>query len=167
MWACLFLVRTKGTFWYPNCWLCRFVPPRDKTNKDQTGRIRVFAVRSMVHVAKDPSFLHADSEDSDQTGRMPRLIWVSLGAQPHCWFCHEAAHLFCFSHLPLPLPCSNREKEAFVKLFGELGEKESIIDVQCRQEKSQPSGPPSSVKASPWMLWQVYAPLHKTCNHIY
>ena len=24
-------------------------------------------------VAKDPSFLHANSEDSDQTGRMPRL----------------------------------------------------------------------------------------------
>ena len=30
-------------------------------------------------VAKDPSFLHADSEDSDQTGRMPRLIWVVAG----------------------------------------------------------------------------------------
>ena len=27
-------------------------------------------------VAKDPRFLHAISEDSDQTGRMPRLIWV-------------------------------------------------------------------------------------------
>ena len=27
-------------------------------------------------VARNPSFLHADSEDSDQTGRMPRLIWV-------------------------------------------------------------------------------------------
>ena len=27
-------------------------------------------------VAKDPSFFHADSEDSDQNGRMPRLIWV-------------------------------------------------------------------------------------------
>ena len=25
-------------------------------------------------VAKDTSFLHADREDSDQTGRMPRLI---------------------------------------------------------------------------------------------
>ena len=25
-------------------------------------------------VAKDQCFLHADSEDSDQTGRMPRLI---------------------------------------------------------------------------------------------
>ena len=30
-------------------------------------------------VAKDPSFLLADSEDSDQTGRMPRLIWVFAG----------------------------------------------------------------------------------------
>ena len=30
-------------------------------------------------VAKDPSFLHADSEDSDQIGRMPRLIWVLAG----------------------------------------------------------------------------------------
>ena len=30
-------------------------------------------------VAKDPSFLHADSEDSDQTGRMSRLIWVFAG----------------------------------------------------------------------------------------
>ena len=28
-------------------------------------------------VAKDPSFLHMDREDSDQTGQMPRLIWVS------------------------------------------------------------------------------------------
>ena len=30
-------------------------------------------------VAKDPSFLHMDSEDSDQTGQMPRLIWVFTG----------------------------------------------------------------------------------------
>ena len=30
-------------------------------------------------VAKDPRFLHADSEDSHQTGRMPRLIWVFAG----------------------------------------------------------------------------------------
>ena len=27
----------------------------------------------------DPSFLHADSEDFDQTKRMPRLIWVFAG----------------------------------------------------------------------------------------
>ena len=30
-------------------------------------------------VAKDQSFLHVDSEDSDQTGRMPRLIGVFAG----------------------------------------------------------------------------------------
>ena len=30
-------------------------------------------------VAMDPRFLHGDSEDSDQTGRMPRLIWVFAG----------------------------------------------------------------------------------------
>ena len=35
-------------------------------------------------VAKDPRFLHADSKDSDQTGRMPRLIWVFAGST--CYF---------------------------------------------------------------------------------
>ena len=30
-------------------------------------------------VAKDPRFRHADREDSDQTGQMPRLIWVFAG----------------------------------------------------------------------------------------
>ena len=34
-------------------------------------------------VVKDPSFLHVDSEDSDQTGRMPRLIGVFAGRTCH------------------------------------------------------------------------------------
>ena len=34
-------------------------------------------------VAKDPSFLHEDSEDADQTGRMPRMIWVFGGRTCH------------------------------------------------------------------------------------
>ena len=34
-------------------------------------------------VAKGPSFLHSDSEGSDQTGRMPRLIWVFAGRKGH------------------------------------------------------------------------------------
>ena len=75
-----------------------FEPPHDKTNKmtfvpsedsdqpghppslirvsDQPGHppslIRVFAVRSLGSLG--PSLLQADSADSDQTGRMPRLI---------------------------------------------------------------------------------------------
>ena len=34
-------------------------------------------------IAKDPSFFHADNEDSDQTGRMPKLIWVFAGDTFH------------------------------------------------------------------------------------
>ena len=33
--------------------------------------------------AKDLSFPHVDSEDSDQTGRMPRLIWAFAGRTGH------------------------------------------------------------------------------------
>ena len=38
----------------------------------------------------------AHSEDSDQTGRMPRLIWV----MPFRWFCHVAAQMWLASHSP-------------------------------------------------------------------
>ena len=38
-------------------------------------------------VAKDPSFLHAGSEDSDLS-----LHWAHM---PFSWFCHEAAHFKC------------------------------------------------------------------------
>ena len=34
-------------------------------------------------VVKGQMFLHAVSEDSDQTGRMPRLIWVFAGRTGH------------------------------------------------------------------------------------
>ena len=65
-------------------------PPHVKTNKvtvrpakTQTSLdIRpVWSESSLCAqwVAKDPSFLHADSEDSDQTGWMSRLIWVFAG----------------------------------------------------------------------------------------
>ena len=62
-----------------------FEPPRDKTNKVSVrpaktqislGIRQVWSESSQCTqwVAKDPSFLHADSEDSDQSRRMPRLI---------------------------------------------------------------------------------------------
>ena len=65
-------------------------PPHDKTNKMTVcpaktqislGIRPVWSESSLCAqwVAKDPSFLHADSEDSDQTGRMPKLIWVFAG----------------------------------------------------------------------------------------
>ena len=68
----------------------QYEPPHDKTNnvvlrpaKTQIslGIHPVWSESSLSAqwVAKDPSFLQADSEDSDQTGRMPRLIWVFAG----------------------------------------------------------------------------------------
>ena len=48
-------------------------PPHDKPNKVsiRPAKTQTLCAQS---VAKGPSFLHADSEDTDQTGRMPRLI---------------------------------------------------------------------------------------------
>ena len=72
-----------------------FEPKHDKTSKmicapseysDQPGHpsslTRVFAVHS-VGSYKDPRFLHADSDDSDQIGRMPRFICIFTGCTGH------------------------------------------------------------------------------------
>ena len=68
-------------------------PPHDKTSKmtyvpskdsDQPGHPpRSESSLCAEWVAKDQSFLHADSEYSDQTGQMPRLIWVFAGRTCH------------------------------------------------------------------------------------
>ena len=43
-------------------------------------------------VAKDPRFLHADREDSDETGCIDlSLRW---GHMSFCWFCHVVAQIF-------------------------------------------------------------------------
>ena len=62
-----------------------YEPQHDKTNKMSVRPAKTqisLGIRPVCSesslcaqwVAKDPSFLHAHSEDSDQTGRMPRLI---------------------------------------------------------------------------------------------
>ena len=76
----------------PLCLTALFInePRHDKTNKMSVrpakthislGIRPVWSESSLCAqwVAKDPSFLHADSEDSDQTGRIPRLNWVFAG----------------------------------------------------------------------------------------
>ena len=62
-----------------------FEPRHDKTNKMAVRQAKteislgirpVWSESSLCAewIAKGPSFLHADSEDSDQTGRIPSLI---------------------------------------------------------------------------------------------
>ena len=62
--------------------------------------------------AKTPRFLHADSEDSDQTGRMPRLISVFAGPT-----CHFIGFVVCWLnyHTILVLPVYKAGKP---RLFG-------------------------------------------------
>ena len=63
----------------PTKWLCvqqRLRSAWASTQSDQSSLCAQL-------VAKDPSILHADSKDSDQTGRMPRLSWVFAGRTFH------------------------------------------------------------------------------------
>ena len=76
--------------WLPKRQSTGLEPRHDKTNKMSVrpaktqislGIHPVWSESSLCAqwVAKGPRYLHADSEDSDQTGRMPRLIWVFAG----------------------------------------------------------------------------------------
>ena len=63
----------------PTKWLCAQRRLRSAWASAQSDQSSLCA----QSVAKDPSFLHADNEDSDQTGRIPRLIWVFAGHTCH------------------------------------------------------------------------------------
>ena len=66
-------------------WLNQLNDLAPSKDSDQPGHPPSLIKSSLCShwVAEDPSFLHADSEDSDQTGRMPRLIWVFAGRTCH------------------------------------------------------------------------------------
>ena len=112
------------SFWYSVVFFytiratCKIVQPQEKLGSrdtvkwqnQQNGMCTQRRLRSVLAsaqsdqssmctqwVAKDPSFLHADSEDFDQTGQMPRVIWVFAGHTDHfLGFCHEAAQILKF-----------------------------------------------------------------------
>ena len=99
----------------------RYEPRHDKTNKVAVhpaktqislGIRPVWSESSLCTqwVAKDPSFLHADSKDSDQTGWMPRLIWVFAGRTVTLLVlsCHSSIiYTFCKISLFISFVCSN------------------------------------------------------------
>ena len=59
----------------PTKWLCAQRRLRSAWASAQSDQSSLYP----QWVAKDPIFLHANSKDSDQTGRMPRLICVFAG----------------------------------------------------------------------------------------
>ena len=97
----------------------KYEPRHDKTNKMSVRPAKI-QINLGIHpvgsesslyaqwVAKDPGFLHADSEDSDQTGRMLRLILVFAGRTLTLLVlsCRGSYMIFCFTmqgHWVLPM----------------------------------------------------------------
>ena len=65
-------------------------------------------------VAKGPSFLHADSEDSDQTGRMPRLIWVFAGRTAIMLVLSWSGSFCCFRVHYFSCWCQSQRRTAII-----------------------------------------------------
>ena len=65
-------------------------------------------------MAKDPRFLHADSEDSDQSGQMPRQIRVFAGHTCH-FVGFVMRWLICVN-----LECMTRAYKLNIILLGKL-----------------------------------------------
>ena len=82
---------------YTSCYMTKPTkwPVHPAKNEISLGICPVWPESSLcaLWVAKDPMLPHADSKDSDQTGWMPRLIWVCWVHRSFCWFCHVAAHI--------------------------------------------------------------------------
>ena len=125
----LLLLQSRRSDWtdgQADLWLCcyhmawteydSFEPPRDKTNKVSVRPAKT-QISLCIHpvwsesllcaqwVAKDPSFLQADREDSDQTGRMPRLIWVFAGRTASLLVLSRGSSFYCRSGAYLVLVC--------------------------------------------------------------
>ena len=91
-------------WWLHHSWLIShsvFELPHDKTNKmtvrpANLGICPVWSKSSLCAqwVAKDSSFLHADSEDWSDWANAQADMSLCWAHMQFCWFCHEVAH-FC------------------------------------------------------------------------
>ena len=97
-----------------------FVPLHEKTNKktvrpikDQPGHLRQSSLCAQW-IAKDPSFLNADSEDSDQTELMPRIV---IFAGRTCHFVGFVMRWLSSLILSFPASLLNRLKQVFCFRF--------------------------------------------------
>ena len=52
-----------------------------------------------VRSSGGPKLSSFDSEDPDQSGRMPRLILFFAGRMTFCWFRHALAHMYVINYL--------------------------------------------------------------------
>ena len=145
-------------------------PPHDKTNK-MTERpaktqislgIRPVWLESSLcarWVAKDPSFLHADSEDSDQPGHPPSLMRVfavrmkkarvlsyPLSAQRRLWSDWADAILLVLSR------CGS-----YVKIWtGSDGKRNAFLEYQCKLVDFPPFKSPLKHINAKWAMIIIF-----------
>ena len=104
--ACLIMLSAKqGSHWYHFYNVFGMTRPGIDptpilTYRTRSGRSTTWAIggsESSLSAWGKLGFLPtqwAHRDDSDQTGRMRRVIWVFAGRTVFCWFCHEAAHIY-------------------------------------------------------------------------
>ena len=118
-----------------------------QTQSDPPSLIRAFA----VWVAKDPSFLHVDSEDWSLIIMSRCPVWWSeslLGTQSFCWFCHEVAHVYfawrALSQIACVYSC-NKIKKASCR---NEPTHDKINKMTCApsEDSDQPGHPPSLIR---------------------
>ena len=94
----------------------------------------------------------AHSKDSDQTGRMPRLIWVF--AEP--WICHEAAHFtFYLSHISIRAASSEFGLCKQQRFRRACASAQSRQNLRCSLIQAVSQEEPSDRKPDPWPLWMA------------
>ena len=72
----LYIIIASLSLWMINNWVATWQNPTKwhvRPAKTQIS-LGIHSESSLCAQAKDPSFLHVDSEDFDQTGWMPRLV---------------------------------------------------------------------------------------------
>ena len=88
-----------GKIWGVQKWRCprtcsiyRYTTPVRPSKTQISLGMRPVRLESLLcaqWVAMDPSFLLADSEDTDHARLMPRLICLRWANRSFCWFCHS------------------------------------------------------------------------------
>ena len=132
-------------------------PQANEPHHDKTNKLTVRQAKTQISlgirpdwsmsspcaqwVAKDPRFLHADSEDSDQTGRMSRLIWVFAGRTCHfvCLSWGGSNHLTNICYI-----------WTVISFMVTLGERGGSV-VECRTPEREVGGSkPTAAVLCPW-----------------
>ena len=115
----------------PTKWLCTQRKPRSAWASAQSDQSSLCT----LWVANDPSFPHADREDSDQTGRVPRLICLHWAHMPFCytryilWRRYYVIHSELFERPSISASFPDSNLSSFWPIFFKL-----CMDIDIREE---------------------------------